>query len=315
MKFTSVVLPITAGQRIDERYDAMLAVLNQHACTLHLLVVTDPLPIGDTLPPSLSQHSAQMQRLTMGLYHEALDAIIRKLGQRFFNLRFEVHIKQGDSVHAIQDLLKQVNGDLLLCDRKHKDRLTHGHDNNSLFYLLHRLAVPTLIIPETPRPLEGLVSIIDDALLQQPSTADQFVRFSQALATLLQGSLILEAAWRWQGEDFLRSWLNMNELDIARYAKTARQQFNSQLMSVVEDALALGAGDVSLRVVDQSRPQAETPMPHLLSLDSLSPLKDDTYQWIDQCNQPLFIAPYSALVDHELGASTVYPAQKQSLQK
>lgn len=301
MKFTSVVLPITAGQRIDERYDAILNWLNEHECALHLLVVTDQFPSGEPLPPSLTQHGAQLQRLTTGLYHEALDAIVRTLEKRFKNLSFHIHIQWGDSVHAIQGLLSDVQGDLLLCDGKHKDRLTHNRDNNGLFQVLHRLSVPMLVVATRPHKMQSVTTMLDPKMLTQQPAVGQYLRWSRNVAQQLDCTFTIETPWQWQGEDFLTNWLQLNELDVARYVKTARQQFNSKLMTIIESAL--DQYDQSINVVI-SEPiktatatvsEAERHEVIILALDTLSPIWDDTYQFIDTCDQTFFVAPLNLL--------------------
>lgn len=91
MKDYNVVMPVGTDLTIDERYDAVLAHLDERKATLHMIAQADNSSLGLDRASLTAIQSEQVDRMAVCLKCEALDRFAQTIQARYPNLEFDFH--------------------------------------------------------------------------------------------------------------------------------------------------------------------------------------------------------------------------------
>ena len=241
MKSPAVILPVRNGQKLDANYEQIFSYLNARHATIHLLAINDHTHIIYSDSAALRAQQEQVHKMTQFLKFEMLDRLALSALEHFEQLTFEYHVETDPLNRAVAKLRDQLDDPMLIVDQRSIVGGNLQAADRPLQYLVSMLEMPIWIVGNT-QAKSGDIAIAVDL----PAHNQQIDQLNRALlatgghfAGENQQPLHLIHCWQSSGEQFMRSWLQLTEIDVARYAKVERQQRECQLQEYLADNLNL----------------------------------------------------------------------------
>lgn len=229
MTAPNVVVPIFETPTFNDKYDQLFAFLNERKATVHLIVANAPKAVVHTESPALQAQQTQVLKMSHYLKYEMLDRLARGVQARFTNLTFEYHVKTEPLQDAVGQLMQKTGFDLLAVESKQLLRTDSA--GAALNRAITSADVPVWAVSEHTGSDGMVLSTLD--IPAHNASADRLNRILVITASNIaeeQGAeLLLLHGWMKEHEQFLKQWLRLNEMDIARVSKSDRKQRLSYL--------------------------------------------------------------------------------------
>ncbi|TCS37132.1 universal stress protein [Reinekea marinisedimentorum] len=237
----NVIVPIFSSQPLDQQYDQAFAFLNARNATLHLVAVNNTPAVIHADSAELRDQQAQILKMAQYLKFETLDRMAVQVQQRFPCLRFEYHAGRELMVQQVQQLTHKLSADLLLLPAHLA--ASDCAERDQAASLISQASVPVWAV-SAAQPDSGMILGALDIPVNNRH-ADRFNRILVITASQLaagQGvELLLLHGWMNGNEQFLKKWLRLNEMDIARISRADKQQRLSYLKDYAQAAELAGA--------------------------------------------------------------------------
>ena len=237
MKSHNVILPVRKAQKIDANYGQVFDYLNSRHATVHLVVINDHTPVVYSDSAALRAQQAQVHKMTQFLKYEMLDRMAISLQASYPNLSFEYHVEIEPLNRVIATLRERFDAQMLIVDQRCLDTQGLNADDRALQYVISMLEMPIWIVgSEQKRGCDVAIAVDLPAHNHQIDQLNRTLLVAGAhFAANSSAKMTLLHSWQPSGEHFMRSWLQLTEFDVARYARLEKQQREAQLQEYIAD--------------------------------------------------------------------------------
>lgn len=270
MKSYHVIMPVEGYLEINERFDSVFNYLDRLDATVHLVTRCKTLPRVHQPSEELTRQQEQIAKMAGYLKFETLDKMAQGIQERFARINFKLHVSSDALPHSVANLHQEFDAQFLIIDQPY----LHEDDNKAKLELdangeiKNLVAVTDLPIwcvgPNTSTEGDTLVA------LDLPAHNNQLDQLNRSLietgilfAKNFHSELQVTHSWQLSSEQFMRQWLKLTDIDIARFSRTEKQQRESRILEYLNDAncrsiavhiqVIEGAANVSLPNVCQAR--------------------------------------------------------------
>jgi len=250
MKSHHVILPIRKAQKLDANYARVFHYLNARQATVHLVVINDHTPIIYSDSAALRAQQQQVHKMTQFLKFEMLDRLAIDLQEIYPSLTFEYHVEIDPLNRVIAKLREQFDAQMLIVDQRCLQTTDLSAEDRAIQYLISMLEMPIWLVGSDSKEAGDVAIAVDlPAHNIQVDQLNRTLLFTGShFATDLNAKAKLVHGWQASGEQFMRSWLQLTDIDVARYARIERQQRESQLQEYVADARL--TTNIQVQIVD-----------------------------------------------------------------
>lgn len=247
MKVPHVIFPVFSNQQITSKYDQVLSYLNQRHAVVHLVSAVQPMVkiYGDS--KALISQQKQMQKMTQFLKYETLDRQAAEIQSRFPSLTFEFHVEQEPLVKTVRQVefsclaqLIVLDGELFEKPNEHYHEVTElvSQVETAIWAVRNTEGQPSRVLTALDIPTNNIHADRDNRVIV--STAANIAEEAQSLLVMFHG-------WTRNHEQFLKKWLRLNDIDIARIARSDKQHRLSYLEEYAKET-ALPASQIRCEV-------------------------------------------------------------------
>jgi nucleotide-binding universal stress UspA family protein len=237
MKNFHAIMPISKNQRLDENYDTVLTYLNARQATIHLLMSNEQVPKIYDETAHLQSQQEQISRMSQYLKYETMDQMAGKVQQLYPMLSFEYHVSVEPLNRIVSEIRDEWDAQLMIIDQRSLDSYFEPNNNHALQYLVTLLEMPIWTV-SAQSSNEGDVAVAIDL----PANNHQLDQLNRLL--LGTGAMVAQDqhrfvrlihSWHLSGEQFMRQWLQLTDIDVARYTRVERQQRQSYLEEYIAE--------------------------------------------------------------------------------
>jgi hypothetical protein len=170
---------------------------------------------------------------------------------RYPGLLFEYHVDTESLNRQVSKLQDQFDFELLVADQDQLIASAQDGANSTLLHVLTLTTLPVWVVGNaTDAEGDTLVAIDMPAHnLQHEHLNRSMVQVAYHLALEKGTDVHLAHCWQLSGQQFMRQWLKLTDIDVARFARVEKQQRESRLLEYIEQADATEA-KFHIRVVE-----------------------------------------------------------------
>jgi hypothetical protein len=251
MKDFHVVFPVEGFVKVNERFESLLQTLAARQATIHLVCSVENLPAIYDDSAAMHSQQSQVQKMAMVLKYEMLDRIAQTMQARYPGLLFEYHVDTESLNRQVSKLQDQFDFELLVADQDQLIASAQDGANSTLLHVLTLTTLPVWVVGNaTDAEGDTLVAIDMPAHnLQHEHLNRSMVQVAYHLALEKGTDVHLAHCWQLSGQQFMRQWLKLTDIDVARFARVEKQQRESRLLEYIEQADATEA-KFHIRVVE-----------------------------------------------------------------
>jgi nucleotide-binding universal stress UspA family protein len=240
MKDFHVMMPVAGFVKVTKRFDSLLNFLHERRATVHLTCrINTPLTIYDDSERLKSQQK-QMHKMGIMLKHEMLDRIAQKFQSKYPALTFQYHVEDKSLNETVASLENAFDIQLLIVDQEQLIESSEDGDLGEFHHLLASTNIPIWSIgSHTDIKGETVVALdLPAHNLQHEQLNRLMVRTAHHLAIDFNNRVCLSHCWQLSTQEFMRRWLKLTDIDVARFARVEKQQRESHLIEYIEQTNA-----------------------------------------------------------------------------
>ncbi len=260
MNYPHVVFPIFDSQCISEKYDRVFSYLNRRKATVHMVAVPTAAAVVHFESPQLRTQQQHILKMTKYLKYETFDRLAQKLQHRFASLQFEFHVSHEPLVKTVNNIKDQWGVNMVILDGI---QLKKSYSNRKvLLDLISVVNSPLWLVNESLATRGEIIAALE--LPINNNKADRYNRVLVSTAATLakdfHANLLLMHVWMRKQEEFLKKWLNLNDMDVARITRSEKQYKVDYLNEFARESGLVGdqircrvlSGDTEQDVVNQA---------------------------------------------------------------
>jgi nucleotide-binding universal stress UspA family protein len=237
MKTFHAIMPISSNQQLDANYDSLFTYLNARHATIHLVMSNEKVPKIYDETAHLQSQQEQISRMGQYLKYEMLDQLAIKTQANYPMLTFEYHVSVEPLNRVVSELREQWDAQLMIVDQRSLDAYFEPSNHHALQYLVTALEMPIWSV-SAENTHEGDIAVAIDL----PANNHQLDQLNRLLLTT--GAMVAQDqqrfvrlihSWQLSGEQFMRQWLQLTDIDVARYTRVEKQQRQSYLDEYIRE--------------------------------------------------------------------------------
>jgi nucleotide-binding universal stress UspA family protein len=232
-----VILPVEHRKQVDGRYGVVLSFLEAREATIHLVSVNEQAPKIYDETAHLQTQQEQINKLTSYLKFEMLDGLAQDIEKQYPLLRFEYHVDIEPLPRVVSNIKDEFNAQFLLVDHDCLQKQKEDSYASTLQYLVTMTELPIWCVGDGQS--EGDEVVIGVDLPAQNPQLDSLNRVlisaGANLAKQFESEAHIVHSWQLSSEQFLRQWLQLSDIDVARYSRVERQQREAQVIEYIDE--------------------------------------------------------------------------------
>ena len=251
MKDFQVLMPVEGFVKVTDRFDSLLQFLHSRRATIHLICRATAQMNIHADSAGLNTQQAQMQNMGIMLKHEMLDRMAQKMAAAFPDLTFVYHVVDKPLHDAVAALENDIEFHLLVIDQRQLPESSAERPLGDFHHLLASTNIPIWSVGVDTATTGDTVVAIDLPVhnLQHEQLNRLMVHTAHQLAQDFGNTIRLTHCWQLATQDFMRRWLKLTDIDIARFARVEKQQREAHLLEYIEQCNANDAA-FQISIVD-----------------------------------------------------------------
>lgn len=238
-----VVMPIDRLITVDSRFDTLFERLDAQFATVHFVSSVERVPA--VYDDSAAMHAQQNQVRKMGLMlrYEMLDRLAQAFQNRYPGVHFEYHVDIEPVHKQVSRLSDHLPLQLLIVDQA---MIVMDEDTEQVNAIQQLVSVTHLPIwsvgPSLNNSGDVMVAMDIPTHNHQHDVLNRsMIQIANQLVDTEKQDIQLAHSWQLTGEQFMRQWLQLTDIDVARFSRVEKQQRETRLLEYVDEAKAKNA--------------------------------------------------------------------------
>ena len=237
MNIQRILIPVAQEQTLDERFEPILSYAN--GCRAHVLLLHVIDDLCARREQSDDKHSSfELLSFAERRQNERLAECAKYITVTHPNIQIDTQIAFGKAFLEIIEAAQQNNSDLVVIDANRGNKKHASQFGSTTRHLMRKSKIPVWTIARKPAAkIDSVVAAVDVVAETADGLAlnQDILQFAPFLAKQTGAELTMCHAWRLYGESYLKHWSKRSDLDIARLAKTERDQRMKKCLELLED--------------------------------------------------------------------------------
>lgn len=267
MNLKTVLIPLAKHQQVDERYHQVLHLLQQcHVRCVLLHVIDDVNHVQDEMD---LKRKLEVVEWVKAEREKWLKAESMTLQTKYLGLKVDYDVALGRPFQEIVSYADSNHCELIVIDANVGNKHHAVQYGSTTRHLMRKSPLPVWTISRQAEAAPIKVAVAVDVLSATDETIEfnrKLLRFGASIAAQLNQKVQLVHCWELYGEDYMRNWQRIAEMEIIKLAEK-EQQHRLVLCQKLIDETGLSSEQVEIQL---AHGEVVTAMPSYLSKQGVS---------------------------------------------